>query len=246
MKQMGIISRKRRVLIGTIIPLLLIGMQLSGVVQGSKSRVTNLNIPSLDETILQDDMVKTAIEEISKNGFYLEKDNCKIVKLSRMTYWIYVPIKSVEENHLVGALSIVTKNNKVVECVWGYYDKSDGEVFLRDPNANVTLLCTSIHSSSGVHALAYVYFYWWGWKVVLSEEETQMLILILSAVGSNTAAIAAALAWLFGIPSGIAGAIAAFLAASAVDVAVIDAIGGHRGIYFIGFWFFPFVWCWHN
>ncbi len=225
---------------------LLIGTGFSGTVYAKEYNIhKNNSIPF--KMVESNALYKYALLKIEKYQFSLQYNKMVFTKMNRDSYWIYIPFKSADA--IIGGLSIIYANTTITDIAWGYYDRQVGKISIFNViSGKKEVIYTehiNIKSISEPSVLSSTYYYWWGWKVVLTEYETQTLILGLGAAGASVAAIAALLAWL-GIPAGIAGVIAAFLAAGSADIAFIDHLGGNKGVYFSGIWGTNIVWCWHN
>ncbi len=225
---------------------LLLGTGFSGTVYAKEYNGHNDNSVSF-RMVESKALYKYALLKIEKHRFSLQYSKIVIAKINRDSYWIYIPFKPTRA--VIGGLSIIYTNKSIIDSAWGYYDKQVGKISIFNVISGKKEVIYTEHinakSISEPSLLSTTYYYWWGWKVVLTEDETQTLILGLGAAGASVAAIAALLAWL-GIPAGIAGVIAAFLAAGSADIAFIDHLGGNKGVYFSGIWGTNIVWCWHN
>jgi len=167
---------------------------------------------------------KHFIQENSSNLYekIVVKSGHKVI--NEFTY-VYLPFKDATGE--TAFLVFIINHSKIQSFSVGYF-----------PN-------NAIKNEHNFQTESFTYYYWWGWKVVLTEQETQELIDGLAAAGATIGAIAALLIEV-GVPAGIAGVIAAFLAAGAADIAFIDSLGGHHGVYFAGTWVGNIIWCWHN
>ena len=244
--------KKMRIVLGIGVlfaVILLVGTAFSGSVYGRSmastpqrtnistlkiefSKMSSMETSKINKIINQGKTYEQLVSNLKEKHFMQDKSSNiyeKIVVKSRDTIineftYVYLPFKDVTGK--TAFVVFIVKHSKVQSFSVGY-----------SPN-------NAVENEHHFQIESSTHYYWWGWKVVLTEHETQGLILALGAAGATVAAIAALLIET-GVPAGIAGVIAAFLLAGSADIAFIDWLGGNHGVYFAGTWWGN-IWCWHN
>ncbi|QSZ27672.1 hypothetical protein ACETAC_01850 [Aceticella autotrophica] len=93
-----------------------------------------------------------------------------------------------------------------------------------------------------------LYYYWWGCELALNEHATQVLINGLNTGAAGAAVVAAcAAAGIITSPAAIpAGLVSAILWFDNAYIALVDSIGGNKGVYFVSYLYVTSPLVWHR